>query len=100
MFDFDLESATDSRSTFANMVCKLLVEKYEKDFYKAIENIEPIYESFFENVRNIYELVDERIPLFALYELKKHGKDNWDFTEEEYQEAINRALNACAEFYA
>lgn len=101
MFEFKNPTKFDelSRSDFANLVCKLLVDNCEGSLDRALDKIEPFYENFFEHVRNIYEEVQDEIPLFALYELLKYEKDNWDFTEEEYQEALERTRDACTEYY-
>lgn len=99
MFEFNLNSEKDERSIFANNVCKLLVEKHKGNLTDAVKELKPIYDNFFDNVRNIYELVDNEIPLFALHELSIQGKGNWDFSEEEYQSAITRTQKACIDFY-
>jgi hypothetical protein len=101
MFEFyKYEPFTElGRDDFANIVCKLLVDKNNGNLDNAINEIEPIYDNFFGHVRNIYELVNKHIPLFALHELMKHEKDDWGFTEEEYLEAISRTREACIEYY-
>lgn len=99
MFEFNLKSEKDERSVFANSVCKLLVEKHKGDLTEAVKELAPIYRSFFNNVRNIYELVSREIPLFALYELLNYGKDNFDFSEKEYQLSVSKTQKACIDFY-
>ncbi len=78
----------DKRSEFANDVCKLLLDKY--DYPEVLKHVEPIYNHFMLNVRNIYELIPKEIPLFYLYELIIHGKENFDLTEGEYLEQIEK----------
>lgn len=89
----------DPRSVFANRVCKLLVKLSGGDPLKAISGMGPMYDDFFEFVRNIYELVEHEIPLFALYELHKHDADNWGFNKEEHNKAILSAMKACENYY-
>ncbi len=92
-------SELDSRSVFANNVCRLLVEKHGGIFDDAVDDLEETYNHFEEHVRNIYELISSEIPLFALYDLKRYGADNWSFTQTEYEEALTRANVACYEYY-
>lgn len=89
----------DSRSEFANKVCALIYQKYNGDLEKCLKNIEPLYEDFFKHVRNIYQFVDSQIPLFFLYELKKHGPDNFDMNDQEHEKAIEITEKACSFFY-
>lgn len=100
MFEFeqDLDNI-DERSQFANAVCKLICAKVNFNFDKAFNEIENIYNHFDNHVRNVYELVDTEIPLFALYELLELGKDNWGFTDEEYQQALKNTREACKMYY-
>lgn len=94
------EDAFDKgRAGFANSVCKLIYNQSGNDIEKAIKNGESIFTDFNEYVRNIYELVDSYIPLIAYYELKKHGADNYGFSEEEYQEALNKTKAGCEKYY-
>lgn len=99
IFTFNLNSKKDERSVFANNVCKILVEKNKGNLNDSIKELKPIYDNFFNFVNNIYEIVDKEIPLFALYELITFGKDNWGFSEKEYQSAISRTQKACIDFY-
>ncbi len=89
----------DSRSDFANMVCKLLYEKHKGEVYNALLELPPIYDAFEAHVDNIYELVSDEIPLFYLYELNKHGADNWGFTDKEYAKEKKKALESCIKIY-
>ncbi len=101
MFEFvtKKEAYNEHRADFANRVCKLVYNKCENDIEKAVKEIEPLYDDFEENVRNVYELIGSYIPLFAFFELKKHGADNYGFHEKEYNEAIGNAKKACSEYY-
>lgn len=101
-FEYNIGDNLDFRSDFANDVCKLLVDKYNGDYMEAVKNIDNIYEHFFDNVRNIYELVDNEIPLFALYELLQDGAiDNFGFGDEDeelddtYEACLDRTKKAC-----
>jgi len=90
----------DERSKFANKVCKLLVNKYRGNAEVATHFLTPIYDDFEEHVRNIYELIDTEIPLFALYELlREDAKDNFGLTDEELSKAIQDTKDACKKYY-
>lgn len=98
-FTFIPKNGTDARAIFANQVCQLLYDTNSGDMPNIIIEIKPFYDHFREFVRNVYELIDSEIPLFALYELKTLGADNWDFSNEEYDGAISRAIKACTDYY-
>lgn len=101
MFEFvtKQEAFEEHRADFANRVCKLVYNKCENDIEKAVQEIEPLYDDFERNVRNVYELIGRYIPLFAFFELKKYGADNYGFDDKEYDEAIENAKKACTEYY-
>jgi hypothetical protein len=89
----------DYRSQFANDVCQLILDKYKGDIDESLKYVEVFYDHFEEYVRNIYELIDCEIPLFALYDLKRYSMDNWGFTQEEYDEALKNTYAACKKIY-
>ena len=91
----------DDRSIFANSVCKIIYEKNNGDLIKCVSELKPIYDSFFEHVRNVYELVGSEIPMFYLYELKTRPEDNWDFSELEsnIDNEIQKAIESCHEYF-
>ncbi len=93
------DKSLDPRSIFANRVCKLLFDSYLVNLDDDILYVKKIYQDFDDNIRNFYELVENEIPLFALYELKQYGAKNWGFTEKEYNDAYTRTKNACLEWY-
>jgi hypothetical protein len=101
MFDFIDRGKLDQfgRSHFANDVCQLIVDKNDRCIIQSLKEIGPIVNHFDNHVRNIYELHDSEIPLFSLYHLIKHGKDNYGFSDEEYQEYKQKALKACVDYY-
>jgi hypothetical protein len=68
----------DERAIFANYVCRQHLEIYKFDVYEAAVNLRNIYKMFHDNVRNIYELTTEQLPLFALHELiQSNNLDDW-----------------------
>jgi len=79
----------DDRVLFANDVCKLILSKNNYDVDRSLIDVKPMYEYFHEHVRNIYE-AEEDIPLFNLYHYLKCDADNFDLTEEEYQNKIEK----------
>jgi hypothetical protein len=92
MFEFKKDNQ-DQRAEFANDVCQLIIDKHHGVIEAAAGSLKKIRAYFNENVRNIYELVDSEIPLFALYELMNNGADNYGFTWEEYNDALERSHN-------
>lgn len=92
---------SDSRSKFANDVCRVIYKKNKGDFFGLMNDTELFYNHFNENVRNFYELVScsGSVPLFVLYYLLKFGPQNCDFTEEVFNEAVQEAKKACQTFY-
>jgi len=97
-FETDLENL-DHRSVFANRIFKLIYQKCNGDLDLATKEAELFYEELEELVRNFYEIVDTEVPLYALWYLKKHGKDNFGFTQEEFEEKIENATKACHLYY-
>ena len=89
----------DGRSIFANRICKLLFEKHNGDLVEAIKEAEPFFCDLEEYVRNIYELIENEIPLYAYYKIMEHGAGNWGFEEHEYQEKITKTIAACKLYY-
>lgn len=90
---------SDERSEFANYACELLVSKYDRDLTLTLNNVGPLYAHFDNNVRNIYHFIDSEIPLFSLYDLMRHGRDNWGLSDNEYNTAKQSALRACVSRY-
>lgn len=104
MFKFIIDRDYDERVNFANDMCKLLIQKNNEslNINEYVSELKNLYDHFFENVRNIYQFVDSRIPLFALYELEK--TDNLvDLIIREYEISFDDAklqiIKACKEFY-
>lgn len=97
-FKTDLESL-DERSVFANRILKLIYDKHNGDIDSAIKEIKPILDGLEEFVRNIYELIDNEIPLYHYYELLENGADDFDLTEDEYQEWLQITRKACVYYY-
>lgn len=94
------QSKLDDRSVFANTICKLLINKYNNSIDEALLHVGPIYKDFEEHVRNVYELINDEIPLFALYDLKKEGAaDNFGLSDDEYTQALANTEKACIEYY-
>jgi hypothetical protein len=99
-YKFKSTKNLDSRAAFANRVCSLLIDRYSGDINIAVEELNPIYNDFYDNVRNIYELIDTEIPLFALFELRREdAKYNFGFTDKQLKNAIKKTLIACEEYY-
>lgn len=100
MFEFEnVNELDDTRSIFANRVCKLLYQKHNGDLEKAMKEGEIFFEEFEILIRNIYELVENEIPLYALFRLRKYGADNFGFDDEEYLSAETNCIIACEKYY-
>ena len=90
----------DSRSLYANAVCKLVYEKYQGDLNECLTKGNAILENLNNDVvlRNLYEVCDEQVPLLAYKNLIEEREDNFD-SEEDYQKAIESAAKYCKMFY-
>ena len=102
-FSYKLKKSTfdpAEREGLANLVCRNLYRLYEGQYNKLEPELKELFDGFEVNVKNIYELVDEEIPLFALYRLYTYGADNFGFNEAEWKSCIERAKKACKEFYS
>lgn len=100
MFDFetDLEQL-DERSKFVNKICKLLYDKFNGDLNEAITYDKQLFNDIDYHIKNIYQFVENEIPLYAYYRLSFYGPEDYDLTLEEYQEAMNKTINACLLYY-
>lgn len=100
LFNF-VNEKLDGRSIFANLICKSIYKLHNGDIDTAIKNKETIkiFDGLEDNVKNIYELIEFEIPLFAYYRLLKYKASNWDMDKKEYTKAINNTKQACIDFY-
>lgn len=89
----------DDRSIFANRVLALIYQKYGGDVYFAIAAAAPFFQDFENHIKNIYELIEDEIPLYHIYRLVKYGADNWGYSDEEYKKEIEKTSNACHFYY-
>lgn len=89
------------KAGFANKVCKLLYDKHDGDLNKAIKELKQsgLYYDFHQHVKNIHEITCSHIPMFRYLELMEYSKDNWNYTQEEYVQAIEDAIAACHNYY-
>ena len=94
MYEFKNIWSYDERSNFANDVSLLILQSVHNDIEEALKLVPKFYKHFDINVRNVYELINNYIPLFALYELKKYGADNYGLSDEEYEVAIQNCIGA------
>lgn len=98
-FDFIAPDECDERALFANRICKILYDKHNGNPDEAIIDGKKIFEGMEKFVRNIYELVENEIPLYAYSRLLELGKDNYDLTQEEYESALDATIKACLYYY-
>lgn len=97
-----IERYEDERVSFANDVCKLLVQKHNGDIEKALSEVKPFYDHFENNVRNIYQFHRNNIPLFSLWEYDNMKDDYEDYlNDREYnlETARETIIAACKDFY-
>ena len=101
-FDFVKPENCEERSSFANTVYKLIYQKNNGHIDHSAKEAEDdgLFANFDGYVRNIYEIVQTEIPLQAYAELMEHGAGNYDFSEEEYKEAIKKTEEACRLYYS
>ena len=93
------EAFNEHRADFANRVCKLVYNSCDNDIERAFTEIKAYHDYFEDNVRNIYELVFKYIPLFAYYEMRTNGADNYGFNDAEYKANLKLAEEACERYY-
>ncbi|EQA7786790.1 hypothetical protein ACX818_001384 [Acinetobacter baumannii] len=103
MFNQFYDNPSDDRAIFANKVLKLIYQKYNGNFSSITfqNEVKDIKIYFDEYVRNIYEVIDTEIPLFAWANYLNYGFDKsmWDegeMTEEEWKQII---FSACKKYY-
>ena len=100
MFEFkNVKELDDVRSIFGNRVCKLLYQKYNGNLEEAMKEGEIFFDEFEILIRNIYEIVEQEIPLYALFRLRKYGADNFGFDDDEYLNAETNCIVACGIYY-
>lgn len=87
------------RSLFVNRVLKLIYEKHNGDLGSAVAEARVFFEQFDDIVRNVYELINSEIPLWAYSDLITQGADNFSLDEKEYNEAIIAAFEASHRYY-
>lgn len=94
---------SDERSEFANAIFKNLYKIYKGDFNNVIFINESAKMSnhLEEYVRNIYEVIDDEIPMMAYINVLKSGSKGYNEWEQyEQQEALKVIENYCHQFYA
>jgi hypothetical protein len=97
----------NGKATFINNISKLLIgSNISNNITKTLDEIilltigkkefKKIYDGAHDNIRNLYELVDERsVPLFSLYDLTHFGKENYGFDDEELEIAKKECIEKC-----
>ena len=85
---------------FINNVSRLILIAHEWNIDDALESgdVEKYYEYFDEYTSNFYEWTDVHnmvCPLFTLYDLRKHGADNYGLTQNEFEKIEKECKYAC-----
>ena len=93
------QSIIDDRAKFANAICDLIAKNSPYSIYGSMEQIKTIYEYFEKHVRNIYELIDSQIPLFAYYNLRQVDEDNYGWTKEQYLQNLEISKKAASNYH-
>jgi len=103
MSEFKPIIENDYRSSFCNKIIQFIVDKNDYDIDLSVKEAYPLFEDFENIIRNVYELIDNEIPLWRLSNLldykSDHGKDNYGYTKEEYDSLVQGARNACEVYY-
>lgn len=96
------KSKLDDRAVFVNRICKMIWQLNDSDVYKAVKylNKSELNAHIHEHIRNVYELIDEEIPLLAVRDLLAYGAGNWDYTKEEYQNHLEYQIKQCSKYYS
>ena len=92
-------SKVDDRSKFANKIFSLIYQKHKGDLGNCIDECEQYKFYLDEHVRNIYELVDDEIPLMRYCELINSKPEDYDLTKDEYQELLKIIEERCHWLY-
>lgn len=96
-FEFKPLEDLNSVSIIVNNECQKLLDKHS--LYSAIKNLEHLYNDCKSKYPELINLIDTEIPLFAYYELRLFGKDNWSMTENTYHNALCNCKDKCFEYY-
>lgn len=103
MSEFVTREECGDRADFCNKVFDIIVQKNDYDIDLSLKEAEPLFEYFDEYVYDVYEVIDSEIPLWQLHNLllhkEDHGEDNWGYTQEEYDDFLQDARNACELYY-
>lgn len=89
----------DERSEFVNSIFKLIYNKNAGNLDASIIEARPFFVQMDEFIRNVYELVDTEIPLWAYSNLINFGADNYGLNFEEYVIAADNCVKACRIYY-
>lgn len=102
-YDF-YDEPTDPRAEFANTVFTMLYQKYNGNFKSVAFQLEAkqLYYYFDEYCRNIYEVIDNQIPMMAWVRYLNYGYDPTMFDEGEMTEEkwLDRIYTACKKYYS
>lgn len=93
---------SDDRSQFANQVLGLLYLKYNGDIRNIdfINELKKLCDHLEEHVRNIYECIDEEIPLMALNNVLNDGAKGYSEWEEYTDEVALKVIEQyCYQHY-
>lgn len=93
---------SDFRAKFANEIFKLLYHAFDGDFNNVLflQKIGTMYDYLDDYVRNIYEVIDDEIPMMAYYQVLVHGSDGYNEWEEyETPEALKIIESYCHKHY-
>jgi hypothetical protein len=100
MFEFkDPSTIEDSRALLCNRIFKLIYQKNSGEMIASFNDASTLYDLLEDNIRNVYELIEDQIPFWAYRNLLRYGKDNYGFTEEEYETAIKNCITAIKAYY-
>ncbi|AZU98697.1 hypothetical protein [Acinetobacter phage AbTZA1] len=101
-YDF-YDTPSDDRAIFANSIFKYIYQKYNGNFKSVAFQIEAKQMDMYltEYCRNIYEVIDNQIPMMSWVNYLENGYDATMFDEGEMTEErwLDRIYTACKKYY-
>jgi len=89
----------DNRSISINETLKKIYENNGGDLNASIVEASSYLKTVDETIRNVYEVVESEIPLYAYHNLMTLGADNYGFTDAEHETALSNTITACRDYY-
>jgi len=95
----DMAFIKNTKQGFINRICKNVYLKWDGNLEDIVKNEKLFFEEMMQFVNGCHELVEHSIPLILYRDLKSYSAIDWNFTEEQYKEEIERSESACHLYY-